>query len=119
VEPVGHATRWAYEGGCKEGGIRLGKSLSNLVKILQDLTSRLRLMGCSLQVVGRLLWDVGRLPRNVGRALLEVGRQATDFSESSLISFFNQSNGKGRRESASARNKQGLPGFAYFYIGKE
>jgi hypothetical protein len=35
----------SYEGGCKEGGIRFGRSLTTLVKILRDLTSRLRLLG--------------------------------------------------------------------------
>jgi hypothetical protein len=109
VERVSHATHRADEGGCKVGGIRLGKSISTLVKILRNLTSRLR-------VVVRLLWDVGRLPGNMGRVLLEVERQATDFSESSHISFFTPSGREGkkkkRRKSVSARNKQSLPGFA-------
>jgi hypothetical protein len=76
VEPVSLATRRADEGGCKEGGIRLGKSHPTLVEILGDLTSRLRLVGCSLRVVGRLLRDVGRLPGNVGQILQEVGHQS-------------------------------------------
>jgi hypothetical protein len=43
VEQVSPATRRADEGGCEEGGIRLGKSFPALVEILRDLTSRLRL----------------------------------------------------------------------------
>jgi hypothetical protein len=73
VEQVVQATRRAYQGGFKEGGIRFGSSLTTLVKILRDLTSRLRLVGCSLRVVGRLLRDVGHLPGNVGGVPREVG----------------------------------------------
>jgi hypothetical protein len=44
-------------------------------------------MGCSLRVVGRLLRDMERLPGN-----------ATDFSESSLTSFFTPSGREGKKE---------------------
>jgi hypothetical protein len=60
VEQVGHALPRDHKGDSKEGGIRLGKSLTALV--LRDVTTRLRLMGCSLWVVGRLLRDMGRYP---------------------------------------------------------
>jgi hypothetical protein len=40
---------------------------------------------------------VGRLFGNMVRVLLEAGRQATDFSESSLISFFTPSGQEGKK----------------------
>jgi hypothetical protein len=69
------ATRRADKGGSEEGGIRLGESFPALVKILRDLTSRLRLVGCSLRVVGRLLRDMGRIPGNEGGVLHKAGIQ--------------------------------------------
>jgi hypothetical protein len=67
--------------------------------------------------VGRLLRDVGGLPGNVGQIHQEVGCYATDFSESSLISFFTPSGREGKkkkRKSASARNKQSFPALPIF-----
>jgi hypothetical protein len=78
---------------------------------LRDLTSRLQLVGCSLQVVGRLLRDVGRLPGNVGRVLQDVGRKDQQTSPSRALIFLHPERvGKGRKESAAARNKQDLAG---------
>jgi hypothetical protein len=44
VEQVGQAPPSAHKGDSKEGGIRLGKSLTALV--LRDVTPCLRLVGC-------------------------------------------------------------------------
>jgi hypothetical protein len=104
-EQIGHTPPSAHEGGSKEGGVRLGKSIPALVEILRDLTSRLRHVECSLQVVGRLLRDVGCIPGNVSRVRQEVGGIFSTVSFSLLLPFSRERKEE-KRKTAATRNEQ-------------
>jgi hypothetical protein len=118
VEQVDHTPLSSYEGSSKEGGIRLGKSLTALVEVLRDVTPRLQLVGCSLRVVGRLLRDVGRIPGDVNRVRQEVGRIFSTVFYSLFFPFFPQADG-GKRGKLLLRGLSRILPSCLFYEGDE
>jgi hypothetical protein len=115
-ELAGHATQRVYEGGCKEGGIRFGKSLTTLVKILP---ARLDLppAACGVFPAGRGASPAGRgaFPQECGPSPLRSWAHHLLLEPSRLLLFSGSAlafSRNGRRESAAARNKQDLTSFA-------